>query len=525
MDGKKNNAYKLNPILFWPIVIIMVVIIALSFINQEGFAAVVTAAVNSEVIGLKWTVGPIILLLMVTMIWLLVSPVGNIRLGGPDAKPRFGRFSYWGLCLCSTIAIGVVLWGVAQPITYFMEPAVGWGVDPGSDAAAIKAIAQTNLEWAWGQYTQYAVFAIAIGLASYNLKQPMKTSSFLYMITGKPVNKVLNIVVDLICLFGIVAGVTCSLGTGTMQMSAGIQAVFGIDVTKITWLIVELCVVVGFLLMSVSGIAKGIRTVTDQNLRLYYVVMIIIVILGPTQYIFDMLTESTAYMAQTFVQSVCYTGGINGDTQPIFWMIWLFVSAGAFAPITGLFLAKASYGKTIKEVVVGNFIFPAIFNTAWFVIFGSAAIYKQKTGQIDIWGMMQTLGTEAASFEFFKSFPFGMVLCVVFLVVIYLSFVTMASGSTTSAAIVSTTLTREVSEEEEPPMWIKVIWAAIMATSAYVFISFAGIQGAKSMALIGGMPSMLLHAVAAAAIWRGRKMLTIPKQEHTANTQEHAENA
>lgn len=514
MENKKErpgSAYKLNPILFWPMVIIMVMIIALSFINQEGFAAVVSAAVNSEVVGLKWTVGPIILFLIATMIWLLVSPIGQIRLGGPDATPRFGRFSYWGLCLCSTIAIGVVLWGVAQPITYFMEPAIGWGVDPGTDAAAIKAIAQTNLEWAVGQYTQYAIFAIAIGLAAYNFKQPMKTSSFLYMITGKPVNKALNIIVDLICLFGIVAGVTCSLGTGTMQMSAGLQAVFGIDVSKITWLVVEACVVVGFLLMSINGIAKGIRIVTDQNLRLYYVVMVIIIILGPTQYIFDMLTESSALMVQTFVESVCYTGGINGDTQPIFWMIWLFVSTAAFAPITGLFLAKASYGKTIREIVVGNFIFPAIFNIAWFVIFGAAAIYKQQTGEIDIWGMMQTLGTETASFEFFKSFPLGMVLCVVFLVVIYLSFVTMASGSTTSAAIVSMTLTREVSEEEEPPMWMKVVWALIMAVSAYVFISFAGIEGAKSMALIGGMPSMLLHAVAAVAVWRARKLLKLSK--------------
>ena len=206
-------------------------------------------------------------------------------------------------------------------------------------------------------------------------------------------------------------------------------------------------------------------------------------------------------MFNNMIQDITYTGGINGDDSPIFWMIWLYVSAVAFAPIIGLFIAKISYGRTIKEMVVGNLIMPALVNSAWFVIFGATAINWQTTGEFDIWGRMEEMGMEAAMFEFFEHLPFGKVFSVVFWIVILLSFVTLASSATTSAALTSMIPTREIGEDEEPPMWIKVIWALIMAVSAYVFISFAGIDGAKSMALIGGMPSMVLVAIAGICVW------------------------
>lgn len=500
--NKKSSPFKLNPVIFWPIVILMVAVLAISFINQEWFASIIGGALNAEVINLKWCVGPIILFLLLTMIVLIVSPAGKIKIGGEDAQAKFSNFSYWGLCICSTIAIGIVFWGVAYPMTYYMDPWSGWNLEAGTPAAAIKAIAQTNMEWAWGQYTLYGIFAMAMAVAIFNHGQPMKTSSFLYILRGKPAGKAANIIVDIICLFGIVAGVTCSLGTGTMQMSAGLNSIFGIEVNKLIWLIVEVGVVAGFLLMSVGGIAKGIKIVTDQNLRLYYVIMILMVIIGPTLYIFDMFFESHGYMLNNFIQDITYTGGINGDDKPIFWMIWMYVSAAAFAPIVGLFIAKVSYGRTIREMVIGNLVMPALVTSAWFTIFGATAFDWQNTGVLDIWGKMNELGIEAAMWEFFENLPLGKIWQIVFFITILLSFVTLASSATTSASFTSMTATREIGEEEEPPMWMKVIWGVIMAVSAYVFISFAGIEGAKSMALIGGIPSLILAAIAAYCMWR-----------------------
>lgn len=250
-----------------------------------------------------------------------------------------------------------------------------------------------------------------------------------------------------------------------------------------------------------DGFAKGIRIVTDQNLRLYYIVMILMVIMGSTLYIFDMFFESHGYMLNNMIQSITYTGGINGDDSPIFWMIWLYVSAVAFAPIIGLFIAKISYGRTIKEMIIGNLLMPGLVTSAWFTIFGSMAFDWQTSGKFDIWGAIQEMGLESAMFEFFEQLPGSKIWCIVFWIVIYMSFVTLASSATTTAAITSMIPTRELKEGEEPPLWMKSIWALIMAVSAYIFISFAGIEGAKSMALIGGMPSMVLVAIAGVCMW------------------------
>lgn len=500
--NNKNSAYKMNYAIFWPIVIIMIALIALSFANQEWFSKVISGVLTAEVINFKWSVGPIVLFMFITMLAMTVHPIGKVRLGGDEARPNFSNFSYWGLCICSTIAIGIVFWGVAEPMNYFMNPWIGWGLEPGSPGAAVKAIAQTNLEWAWGQYALYGIFAIAIGVAVYNYDQPMRTSSFLFFLRGKPSNEKVNTLIDIICLIGIIAGVTCSLGTGTMQMSAGLNAILGIGVSKALWLIVEIIVVIGFVLMSIGGIAKGIKIVTDQNLRLYIIILALMLFIGPTVYILDMLFESTGLMFGTFVQSITYTGGINSDDSPIFWMIWLYVSAAAFAPIVGMFLAKISYGRTIKEVVIGTLIMPSLINVVWFTVFGSMAFEMQTSGKFDIWGAIQGLGLEAAMFQFFAQLPFGTVFQVVFWITIYISFVTLASSATTTTAIATMTQVRELKEGEEPPITIKSFWAALMAVSAFVFISYAGIEGAKSFALIGGLPTLILGGLAAVCVWR-----------------------
>ena len=512
----KDSAYKMNPVVFWPVVIIMAIILAVSFINQDAFAAGMAKVVDIEVVSLKFLIGPVILFLVVTSIVILVSPFGKKKIGGEDAKPQYSNFSYWGLCICSTIAIGIVFWGVGYPMTYFETPWQNWGVEAESAEAAVRAIAQTNLEWAWGQYLLYGTFAMAMAIAIYNFKQPIRTSSFLYLLNGKPAKPWINNVIDIICLIGIVAGVTCSLGTGTMQMSSGLNAIFGIPVNNFTWLIVELGVVAGFLAMSVGGIAKGIRIVTDQNLRLYYIVMIIMLIIGPTVYILDMFTESTGFMMNHFIESVCYTGGIDGNDMPIYWMDWLYISAVAFAPIVGLFIAQVSKGRTLREMVIGNWIMPALVNTAWFVIFGAMAIKKQSDGTQDIWGAIESLGLESAMWQFFGDLPAGIVFCIVFFVVIYLSFVTLASSSTTTAAVTCMNQVRKLRDGEEAPLWMKAIWALVMAVSAYTFITAAGITGAKSAALIGGMPSWILLGVAGFCLWRVMNPETYARFEKNA---------
>jgi glycine betaine transporter len=344
-------------------------------------------------------------------------------------------------------------------------------------------------------------------MAMYNFKQPPRVSSLLYMINGKPVNSKINTVVDFISVFGIVCGVSLSLGTGTMQMAAGLNIICGIEETKLVWLIVEVVVVAGFLLMSIGGIRKGIKIVTDQNLRLYIIILAVVTLVGPTLYIFDMFVESNGLTFGKWFENITYTGGIDGNERALNWQIWQWISVACFSPITGLFFAKISYGRTLREIAIGTSLIPSVFVSIWFTVFGSYAFHLQSNGILDLWGKMEEQGMQATMFELFRTLPGGMIWCVVFMVVIYISFVTLASSATTSAGFVTTTIDRPVREDEEPPMWIKCTWAGIMAACAYIFISFAGIDGAKAISNIGGMPVMLFSAIVAYGVWQVRKRL------------------
>lgn len=500
---KKINGmseFRLRKAIFWPIVIVMVAIIVLSFINQEWFANVINTIVDLEVRSLKWAVGPIVLFMFITIAIVIFGPLGKIRMGGQEAKSDIGVFSYWGLCICSSIAIGIVFYGVAHPLELFMDPYEIWGVNPESPGAAIRAVAQTSFEWGWGQFCAYGCFAITIGIAMYNFKQPARVSSLLYMINGKPVNDKVNLAVDLISVFGIVCGVSCSLGTGTMQMASGLNMIFGIEINNILWLIVEAVVVAGFLLMSIGGIKKGIKVVTDKNLQLYIIILVVVIVVGPTLYIFDMFTESLGLTFGEFINNIGYTGGIDGNERALNWQIWQWISVACFSPITGLFFAKISYGRTLREIAIGTSLIPSIFVSIWFTVFGSYGFNLQTSGELDLWEKMQEQGMEATMFELFRTLPGGMIWCVIFMFVIYISFVTLASSATTSTGFVSTTIDRPVGKDEEPPMWIKCTWALIIAASAYIFISFAGIDGAKAISNIGGMPVMLFSALVAVCV-------------------------
>jgi len=493
--------FKLNNIVFWPPFAFLILVVILSFANQEAFATGTKGIVMWLIQTVGWSVGLTMTILWIVAIVLVVHSAGKRKLGGPDAKPKFKTWAWFGMVLCSSIAIGVVFWGVAEPMNHFAVTAKEWGLEPFSPDAAIKSMAQTNLEW-YGQYILYAIFAVVVGLACFNYGQPMMISSFMFFAKGRPLSAAARHTVDILCVIAIVSGVACSLGTGTMQITSGLNQLLGVPINKLTWLLVITAVVVAFVGTSYSGIAKGIRFLGEHNLNLFLIVLAIIFALGPTQYILSMTVESTAYMIQNFLVDINFTGYIHGQEWPIFWPIWLFVSAAAFAPMVGMFMATISYGRSIREVIIGCAFLPGLFNLVWFNVFGSTAFRMQTSGEFDIWGKIQTLGLESAMFEFFASFPFGSVLVYVFLVVIFISFVTLANAVTTSVSIITTDTSTDVLGKGEPAGVVKITWGVLMGITAYIFISFAGIEGAKMAALIGGFPILLLTLFVAFCICR-----------------------
>lgn len=478
----------LNHIVFWPPFLILLGAVLFSFINKDGFAVAMNAAYHWLSGEFGWLYLFVGLALVVILTVIFCTKAGSIRFGGAEAKPQYSFWNWFAMSLCGGIAIGIVFWGVAEPITFLATP--NNSITPFSSEAVKFAMSQAYFHWTIIPYGMYALATIPIALAVYNYGKKMTISSGLYFLIGDHCDGKFGDIVNAVSLFALVGGIATSLGMGLMQIGSGIHYVSGITPSPTLWAILCILIVAAFTITSILGVDKGIKWLSDQNLKLYIVVLIFLFIVGPTTYILNLGIESTGTFITTFFEKATYLGTFNGEDWSRWWTIFYWAVWFAYAPVIGIFYTRLCYGRTIRQFLAVNLIAPSIFGILWFTIFGGTAIDMQLSGTFDLWTAIQTDGMESAVYAFFTQLPLGNILIFVFLIVIIASFVTMANSMTYVAAVMSTTGFHH--EDGEPAHILKLVWGIIMGALAWVMISFAGIDGARMLAVIAAFPLLFL---------------------------------
>lgn len=488
MNGKKKN--RINHVVFWPPFIVLVGALILSLVNNSAFTKAVNAAYGWIAHWFDWLYLLVALACVVILIIALCSPWRNIRFGGRDAKPKFSIWQWFTMSLCSSIGIGIVFWGVAEPIQLLSAPAEE--IEAFSGEAVMFSMSNTYLHWTFTIYAIYIIAAIPIGLAVYNYKQNMTIGSGLYFLLGEKMSKG-NIakLIDALCVFALAGGIATSMGQGIMQITSGFGYISPIEPSTFVWLLVAAGIVIAFTISSATGLDKGMNWLSSQNVKLYFIVMIFILIVGPTSYILKLGVQGTGEYIQNFFHLHTYLGvDHKGEDWADWWTVFYWAVWFSYAPVAGIFLTRISYGRTIKEFLLVNMIAPAIFGILWFTIFGGTAINMQLSGTVDIADALNVKGLESAVFEFFKGLPLGSILIVVFLIIIIISFITTADSMTSSIAILTTS--GFAVEDNEPPLYQKVMWGIIMGTLAWVMICFAGVDGTKMLATLATFPILFI---------------------------------
>lgn len=388
----KKKAFAIRKSVFIPLCAIYICVTLLGIFVPEAFAAAENAIVNFAAGWFGWLYQLIVIAMVVISVWVLVSKkVGSIRIGGENAKPIMSKWNWFAVSLCSTIATGIVFWGIAEPITHYMNGIPG-------------------------------------------------------LVEGAG--------------FGILAGFT----PGAKH-----------------WFIITVVIVVTFIVSSYTGVSRGMRWLSDKNTKIYFLLLIYVFFCCQTKEILAMTTESMGFFAQNWIVQNTYLGVMTEGTATSMWPTWWTINYWSFliayTPLLGMFLAKIAQGRTLREFSLFNFILPGGFSMIWFGIFGSAAIYKEASGA-GIYDAMQTMGTEASVFAFFKDLPLGTILSVIFMFTAFLSVVTLCDSMTTTIA--SITVEGDGVATEEPPARIKVFWGVVMASLAFVNILVAGITGNTS---------------------------------------------
>lgn len=408
---------------------------------------------------------------------LIFSRYGKIRLGKDDEKPEFSKPSWFAMLFSTGMGIGLLFFGVSEPISHFANPPLG---EPGTDAAARQALAYTYLHWGLHAWAIYATIALALAYFKFRKGLPGLMSAALFPLLGNKVYGVTGLIIDTIAVFATIFGVAASLGLGAAQINGGLNYVAGIPNTFGIQLVIIAVVTVLFLLSACTGLNKGIKYLSNGNMILAVILFFSVLFIGPTVFLLDLFTTTFGEYIQNLPSMGLRLAPFNKQNASwvqnwtiFYWAWWI-----AWSPFVGTFIARVSKGRTVREFVIGVLVVPTIVCTLWFGIFGGTGIYMEHILGIDISG--QSL--ETAIFHVFEELPLTKFLVIVTLLLIALFFITSADSATFVLGMQTT------GGSLNPPNSVKIIMGLILTASAIVLLSSGGLPAMQTAIIVSAFP-------------------------------------
>ncbi|MEC2072940.1 glycine betaine uptake BCCT transporter [Alkalihalophilus marmarensis] len=470
-------------------VFIISVAIAFAFIVWGVFAPENLEAVTSSTQGfitneLGWFYLLAATGFLIFSLYLIFSPYGKIKLGKPDEKPEYNYLTWFSFLFTAGMGIGLVFWGVSEPMYHFFEPP---SADPASNAAAGEAMRYSIFHWGLHPWAIYSVVALALAYFKFRKGAPGIMSAVFQPLLGDRVNGKIGTTINVIVVFATIFGVATSLGFGAAQISAGLAYLIpglGNFSDAALQLIVILIVTVLFMVSAQTGLNKGIRILSKTNVYLAVILLLFVLFLGPTSYIMGVFTQGVGSYIQNLVGMSFRLDVYNAETSWVegwtifYWAWWI-----SWAPFVGTFIARVSRGRTIREFVIGVLAVPATFGALWFSVFGGTGIYMQREGIADINGIMTDSGMEVALFAVLEQFPLGLIMSIVAVFLISSFFVTSADSATVVLGMQTT------NGSLNPPNSVKFVWGLIISASAAVLLtSPEGLGALQTAAIIAALP-------------------------------------
>ena len=484
-NGNKERS-RINPLSFWPAFIIAVGFILLGVTNQEVFGQFLNASLDWISVNFGWFYLLFGLSAIIFALILAFTKIGHIKFGGPDAKPEYTLWQWFSMALCGGIGTGILFWAMGEPIFHMAGPPAALGAEPFSRQAGIFAVSQTILHWTLAQYSLYSICGVAIGLMAYNRHKALTVTSIFEPFIPVRYQKSLKTFISAASLFCIAGAVSCSMAAGLMQIGSGLDFIFGIPANKVTWFLIAAAIIGAYVISAVTGIKKGMRILSSFCTRMFMLLLVIVLIGGPTIFILNIGTEAIGDLLNNlFSRSVILPTMAESDTWPKSWIIQFMASFAVYAPLIGLFLSRLARGRTVRQFILMNIFAPSIFCAVWISIWGGCAVYFQHTGIFDIWQAVNTKGMESTIFTLLNNLPFGYLLSVLFIVSVFASFTTLADPMASTMATLST---KGLLVGEEAPRYLKIAWGCTFGLISYFLVASRGADAVRGLFTIVGLP-------------------------------------
>ncbi len=504
--SKKSKRFdflrELNHIAFWPPFLLLLGAVVLNFTSKESFEKVTQEANAWILTNFGWLFTVCAFACVVLCIWVFFSKFGEVRLGGKDAKPLMSRWNWFAITICTTIAAGILFWATAEPIYHFHLPPSAQNIEGGTGQAATFSLAVMFLHWTFTPYAIYGVVSLTFAFAYYNMKKPFSLGSTVAPLVGKYATGKTGSMIDAVCLYALVAGMAAALGAGIMAIAGGLNMLFGLPSQPLVWGVIAAIIVGMFIVSSATGLMKGIRILSDINVKALMCLALIGLLFGPTVFILNLGLEAAGIYLSSFFELNLFNGVTGGKDKDFLgneaywshsWTVFYWAVWNAWAPISACFLGRIAYGRTVREFIVVNLILPSLFGMFWMAVFSGTALHMELNGA-DLKAVLLSEesngGAEFITYHVFETFPLSIFVIGFYVLSLFICFVTSADSNTSAMAAISSTGISP--ENPEGNVVIKVLWGVTVGTVAWVMISFADVGGIKIISTLGGFPAAFL---------------------------------
>ncbi|WP_306366423.1 BCCT family transporter [Nocardiopsis sp. CC223A] len=473
--------------------IVIIAFVVLGIVFTEPLLEAATATRDWIGTNLGWLYVLATTFFLVLALFLMFSRYGSIRLGPDDSRPEFGTVAWFAMLFTTGMGIGLVFWGVSEPIHHLHWPRSADYL-PGEDGvpnpdAAGEAMALSFFHWSFHPWAIYIALGVSLGYFTFRKGLPLRPASALYPLLGERAFGWPGNLVDILAVFGTIFGLATSLGLGTLQIGGGIEHVFGIESSPLVHSVL-IIVITGVALLSVlAGIDKGIRRLSVINLWLAIALMLIVFLFGPKLWIISITTTGLGdYLANLVPWSLSFPSPLTDEQAASWTTAWSIFYWGwwiSWAPFVGIFLARVSYGRTIREFVIGALFAPVIVSVLWFGVFGGSGLYY------DLFegGGFNALEEEDRAFRLIELLPLGQVVGVLIAVLLIIVVAVFFITSSDSGSLVVDTLTN--GGDTKPLKGQRAFWAISEGAVTLVLLVLGGadaLSALQAAAVVTGLP-------------------------------------
>lgn len=485
-----------NPLVIGATLFFVVLLVAMILIAPEQTQTLLNAAKSGIFANFSWFYVLAFSVFLGFLVILSVSSLGNIKLGNDEEEPEFGFLSWLAMLFAAGMGVGLMFFGVAEPLTHYLSD-----ITTGSaEHKQQEALLHTLFHWGIHAWAVYGTIALALAYFGFRYKLPLALRSCFYPLLKERINGKLGDLIDIMALLATLFGVITTLGFGASQLGAGLHQLGWISENSFSLQVVVIAVVMSLAIFSaISGVGKGVKILSELNLTLAFCLLIFVLVAGPTLYLLSAFSDNIGtYLSnlvqlsfKTYVYEQEHTGWFSGWTI-LYWAWWC-----SWAPFVGLFIARISKGRTIREFIFGVLVVPSLFGVLWFTVFGNTAIWLNDGEAAGTLGQMIS-SPETLLFKFLDYLPLSGVTGLVSLVVISLFFITSADSG---IYVLNNIASRDKSLTA--PRWQAVMWGVLMSVVAIVLMQSGGLANLQAMTLLVALPFAMLMLLMCFSLWKG----------------------